>query len=471
MSRVFRRTLVWALLAVATTGGLYTGHQIRRTDPLHWDRLARARALLLSASSGGVGGAGGGIGREADATPAEIFETVLDYVQRDYVEEVNNPAQLSNGALSRMFASLDDPKTYFLEPTLRRARQDALTGRFQGIGAALAVTKSKKDDVDYRHLSVVAVMPGSPAEKAGLRPGDRITEINGRWVIAYSILVDVERLHKAPKDDATDKDSPAAKDDLKQVTEKFKKGYTVAKALALLNTGSGAALKLTVERPGQPAPLVMEMTTAITPVDPVEFRIVGNRIGYLRVRQFNKQATDEFQSALSKAGANLKGLIVDLRENPGGVRAASSTGANGYDSALKLLGHLTRGGTVAMIERKPNERKPLTLTPEAPALSLPMVVLVDQGTANLSELVAAALREVSKAKVIGARTFGDAILQSFTALNDGSGVEIATARLFTASGADLAKGVTPDIQVAANVSDGNGADAALERALQTLGAG
>ncbi len=460
-----KRFLVLSLLVCLVSLGFYGGRQLRQAVPLRQDDLARVRSLLLSAtaSNGRFGSPDGPGGQNPDVPPAEIFETVLDYVQRDYVEEINNPAQLSNGALARMFASLDDPKTFFMEPNMRQARQQELTGRFHGIGAVTAVTKSKKADVDYRYLTLVAAMPGSPAEKAGLQSGDRITEINGHWIIAYSILVDVDRLSK-------EKDDVARTEDAKQVAEKFKKGYSLSKAMTLLSIGSDAPLQLTVERAGQAAPLKLSLTTAVTDVDPVEFRTVGDNIGYLRIRQFNKKATEEFVSALNGMSPKLKGLIVDLRDNPGGVRASTDTEVNGYDSALKLIAHLTKGGAVATIERKPTKREPLTVAAAAPAVNVPIVALVDAGTANLSELVASALHDAARAKVIGTHTFGDAILESFTALKDGSGVEISTAKLLTLNGGDLNKGILPDIVVAEKTGT-NGADAVLERALTTLHTG
>ncbi len=462
MIRSLRWFLILALLVSVVSLGFYGGRRLRDAVPLRRDQLARVRSLLLSASNGRFAAPDNRLGQAADVPPAEIFETVLDYVQRDYVEEIGSPAKLSNGALARMFASLDDPKTYYLEPSLRRARQDELNGRFHGIGATLAVTKSKKGDVEYRYLTVVDTMPGSPAEKAGLKSGDRITNIGGHWIIAYSILVDIERLTKEP-DDAN------RTEEAKQVSDKFKKGYSVTKAMTMLSTGEGTPLDLTVERAGQANPMKMTVTTATTEVDPVEFRVLDNNIGYLRIRQFNKKATDEFTSALGQVNGKMKGLIVDLRDNPGGVRATADTGANGYDSALKLIAHLTHGGAVATIEHHPNKREPLTVTAAEP-VSVPMVALVDSGTANLSELVASALHNSARAKVIGTHTFGDSILESFTVLQDGSGVEIATAKLLSAGGEDLMKGIQPDI-IVAQAPNANGGDAVLDRAVTALRTG
>jgi carboxyl-terminal processing protease len=455
-----RRTLAIITLAVLAYGGFHWGralgsHASRPRVP-GLPNLSR----MLSANANGAMGENdfGGQG-DAQVPPVHIFEDVLEKVQREYVESISNTARLSNGALARMFASLDDPRTYFLEPKLRKVRQDALAGRHQGIGAALTITKSKRGEIEYRHLTVIAVMPDSPAEKAGLRTGDHLTEVDGRWIINYSAVADLEKLDK------TKPDVLERKEGLKRIKDKFQKGLLFSKALNLLVTGEGRAMKLTVQRAGQAAPFKVEMTTAVTQVDPVEYRTLNNRVGYLRIRQFNRQSALEVQEALASVDGSVKGLILDLRRNPGGVMAESLREVDGFEPARALIARLTPGGKVAMIEHKPKQKTPLTVTGQGRPLTVPLIVLVDQGTAGLSELVASALRDAGKAKLVGARTFGEPMLPLFTVFKNGSGVEMTTARLFTASGADLGQGLTPDIAVAKDA----GEDAALQRALTLLG--
>lgn len=454
-----KRTLLTLVVAGSVTLGFIGGRHLHQAGSLDLGKLDRARALLMSASSGDIGGTDRLAHADESVPPASIFESVLDYVQSEYVEGYPGGGQLSNGALGRMLASLKDPKTGFLEPSVRQARQDALSGRYAGIGAALTIKSTRKADVDYNHLSIVAVMPGSPAEKAGLKAGDFITDIDNRWIIAYSILVDAERIRKMKGDDAKQTE------EVKKVTDKFKKAYSLSKAYNLLNTGADKSLQLSIERNG--APMKVAVTTAVTEVDPVEFKTVKGGIGYLHIRQFNKKATQEFEDFLSKQGANMPGLIVDLRSNPGGVRTDGDTPENGYGSALKLIGSLTGGGSVATLEKKPRVRESLIVPAEKALVKVPMVVLVDQGTANIAELVASALRDAGKAKLIGTTTFGDPVLQFFAVLKDGSGMEIANAHMLTANGVEFTDGLKPDIAVAATVG---GDDAALQKALTTLGA-
>ncbi len=463
MATSLKRTIGLLLLVSAIYLGFVGGRNLAAGLPRRHSLHDLTHLLSANAGAMAYGGYGSPQDGASNIPPADTFETVLDHVQHEFALGGSTDARLTQGALSRMLASLDDPKTDFLEPVSCKARQDALAGRFEGIGAVLTITKTKKADVDYRHLTIVDVMPGSPAEKAGLKSGDRVTNIDDRWVIAYSIQVEGDRISKEKIDDA------AKRSEGEKIVAKYQKGYTLYKALPVLTNGEGKTLKLTVERAGQAAPLVVTLATAVTQVEPVSYRVVGGKVGYLQVRQFNAKATEAFQAALASPDPNLTGLIVDLRANPGGVKADSLAAIDGYGSARKLIALLTKGGKVATIERKPKFPEALTIA-GTPAVNLPLVVLVDKGTANLSELVASALRDAGKAKVIGARTFGDPILQLFTVLKTGAGVEMTNAHLLTAAGLDWNAGLTPDVAVAAPVGTvGANDDAALKSALTTLG--
>ena len=457
MGNSIKRTLACVVVLGAIYIGFIGGRNLATGQHLRHRRQEMTRQLSASIE----GGMGFAQDNGSNAPPAEVFENVLDHVQRDFVEESgSNYVKLNNGSLATMLASLDDPKTAYLEPPMRQAKQDAWQGRFHGIGAILTVTKSKKLDVEYRHLSVVDVMPGSPAEKAGIKSGDRITDIDGHWIIAYSPLVEAIRLSK-------EKDDEVRKKEAEILQKKFSKGYTLFKALPYLITGEGKPLKIQVERDGVAKPLSLELTTAITQVEPVDYRVVGNKVGYLKIRQFHPKTILAVQSALGKLGSGLKGLVVDLRGNPGGVQSDAKTGVDGFDAVRKLLGMLTRGGSLGMIEYKPNQPEKLTIAPTNPSVKLPLVVLVDQGTANLSELVALTLRKATKAKIIGTRTFGDPILQLFTVLKTGAGIEMSHAKLGGSAQDGIGKGIEPDIAVITTGGANN--DVALAKALAVLG--
>jgi carboxyl-terminal processing protease len=194
----------------------------------------------------------------------------------------------------------------------------------------------------------------------------------------------------------------------------------------------------------------------LTHAEAAEYRSLGDGIGYLRVRQFNNRVTAACAAVMDSASA-LKGLVVDLRQCPGGVTSAAGTGADGYAPACGLIAMLTNGGTVATVERRPGQRQPLRVSPTAVRLHVPLAVLIDAGTANLAELVASALRDVGRATLIGTRTFGDDVLQMFAMHKGGGAFEITTAHLYTATGADLASGLRPDIDLGPEGVAGDGA--------------
>lgn len=460
MKRSLKRSLSLVFIAGAVLGGFFGGKMFGKQM-----RQAHGRVLAWNDSHAFDSALDDS---NAEVPPAELFRSVLDKVQHDYVGSAASvsDARLSNGALSRMFASLNDPRTTYLDPTLYQAREEALKGSFYGIGAALAIVVTHKEDVDFRYLTVQAVMPGSPAEKAGLQPGDHLTELNGHWIIAYSVLADYDRALQKTRAEAQHHPADPSRQ-ANHVVTNIRQGLTVSKALPLLLTGKGKPLQLTVERNGQAAPFHIRLTTGLTRVNPVTYQVLDKRVGYLQVRQFNAQAASAVEKALDGLDTDLKGLIVDLRGNPGGVKADAKSGVDGYDCALTLLSHLTPGGTVGILEARPGRRSPVTLQAVERPVSLPLVVLIDAGTANLSELVAAGLHDRRRARLIGAHTFGDDVLPLFAGLKGNGGVEIDTAHLFTASGVDLNRGLRPDIPIDAHLSDTH-SDPALKRALRAL---
>ena len=463
--RVLFRLLALMVVFAALGSGFLYGHALGAHGQ---GKGARLRVGNLFPFSGKEQADGDGASQQADESvpPANVYEDVLDHVQKEFVEtNATNNGRLSNGALARMFASLDDPHTFYLAPELRKSHQQALQGHFHGIGAVLTVTRSQRSDVEYRRLTIVDVMPGSPAERAGLQSGDNITEINQHWVIAYSPLVAEEQI-ALKKEDVN-----ARQQEMQQARTRFQRGFPLSIALPLLSNGDGKPLQLTVERFGRPEPLKVHLTTATTEVDPVVYRPVGNSIGYLHVRQFNPRAAQEIRDIWRDLDPVLRGLVVDLRGNPGGVRAEAADGVDGLEAVQALLQPLIPGGGVALMERRPAVgkhppvREPLTLPATGQSRSLRLVVLVDHGTANLAEAAACALRVLPGAKTLGSHTFGDDLLPFFGALRGGGGVEMTTAHLFSMTGVSLRRGVEPTLVTAGRKETG---DPALQRAVLLL---
>ena len=461
--RFLTRLLALSLVFAALGGGFLYGHALGARGQ---GKSARQRVGRMFPFTKSVPQDSASQQPDESVPPVNVYEDVLDHVQKEFVENNGTSnARLSNGSLKRMFASLDDPHTYYLDASLRKAHQQALQGHFHGIGAALTVTRTQRADVEYLHLTIVDVMPGSPAERAGLQSGDNITEIDGHWVIAYNPLVDEEQIALKKEDEST------RRNELQQARTRFQRGVSLSTALPLLVSGEGKSLQLKVERAGRPEPWKVHVTTATLDVAPVAYRAVDKDLGYLQIHQFNPQAATEIRKALKERDPALRGLIVDLRSNPGGVRSEAEDATDGMEALKALLQPLTPGGAVAVLERRPAAgkqpplREPLKLLPDAPHKPLPLVVLVDRGTANLAELAAQALNLQGGAKIVGSHTFGDDRLPFFGVLKGGAGVEMTTAHLFSANGVSLSRGVEPGVVTANRSSAG---DPALQRATALL---
>ena len=401
-----------------------------------------------------------------DIPPEQVFHETLERIQKDFVEGTGTDSRLTDGALSRMIASLDDPKTFYLSPSFRKIRRESFLGRYQGIGANLIIVKTGGRTGEERRLQILSVAPGSPAEKQGLRRGDIITQIDDRKVTTATVPDDLGRnTNQKSPDEPPLSHSPETPQT--KTTAHRRRDLSLVQALATLSSGTDTQLKLKVIRGGSPTPMEVLLKSAKGETQPVDFQISPENVGILRVRQFNAIATRKFQEAI-KPGLKLKGLVVDLRGNSGGVYSQEDLGIDGFASARKLLAALTKGGKIAMIERRPNQMERLQIQGASEALQFPMTVLIDSGTSNLAEMTASALRETAGAKLIGERTNGDDSLRLFAPLSNGAGIEMTAGRLFTTKGVDLSKGLDPDFPVLAN-SPRKDQDDALKLALKKIG--
>jgi carboxyl-terminal processing protease len=456
LTRNIKPFLLLLSLALVVCGSFAAGRRLRQV--VAHTNFPNARVTALPESGIGARADEGLTAAQLnDSSPAETFLEVLKYIKSDYVERITDEKKLGFGAVRTMLASLDDPKTRFVEPEQRKQLEEQINGHFRGIGAVVTVVKQKRGEIEQRRLAVVAPAPGSPADKGGIRAGDIITEIDGRWVIAYDPRKDLDRMRVR---ELTDEQYRKA---FKEATQRLMDGLTLPKALELLNTNREKPLALTIERPGVSTPIKVRISTASVMVDPVEFKALNSRVGYLRVTQFNDRATQLFTEAL--ASAEQPAFIVDLRDNAGGPVDSSMHGV--YGSARALLGHFTSAGPVGMILRRGNRRDPIVAASSRSA-GRKLVVLINRGTANVAEFVAAALKEKANAILIGTPTFGDSILQKLIPLQSGAAMTVTAGKFLTASGMDFTgKGLTPDVAVATNgVRSSN--DPAIQRALSVL---
>ncbi len=403
-----------------------------------------------------------------DTPPEEVFASVLDKVQHDFVGTVavGTPtnANLTNGALSRMISSLQDPHAHYLDPVHFKSRYDELNGKREGIGAVLTVSiiKTPGSDVENRYLTVQSVARGSSAEKKGLKAGDRITEIDGQWVIAYPVNEAAQL-----KSQATFLPGPNPSSSRSTV---IAPGISSLAAIDMLSTPIDRTYNLKVQDASGNGTHEVVCNTAIVLVPSVEFRKISSGVLYVKINAFNGECTKTISDAINRNASSdwKKGLIIDLRQTAGGVEAADNSSVNGFASMLDLIGRTATQGSyeAGKIARKRNRLLTFTVnkTRETSNAEARVAVLIDGGTAGLAEIAASCLRDCAGAQLFGSRTFGEGVLNYLGELKGGGGLEIPTAHLFTKAGKPLAEGVQPDY--VSRVKTTNGADPALAMAVR-----
>lgn len=331
----------------------------------------------------------------------ELFSYVMERVRKDYVDgESLTYKELVYGALKGMLNSLD-PHSEFMEPSKLKDLQDDTQGAFGGLGIVISMREE--------YVTVVAPMDDSPGFRAGILAGDRIIEIDG------------------------------------QSTERM----NVDEVKKLLRGKPGSQVSLKVYRPGVDETREFQLTRQEIKVDMVkdingkrEFPLLENGIGYVRVVQFGEQASEELAEALKKLKAqNLSGLILDLRWNPGGL----------LEEAVEVCEKfLPRGQLVVSTEgRGSGQNQQRRATGRGDMLpGIPIVVMVNLGSASASEIVAGCLQDLKRAIVLGEKTFGKGSVQSIVQLPDGSALRLTTAKYYTPSHKVIhEEGITPDIVV------------------------
>lgn len=438
MKNSYRIHVTWLIVIVLAAGTFAAGMRLRAKQdvfamPNGSDVQASALLKLTperpAVKIDSLGDAKG------DTQYRDLLDNVLKLVQANYVDKVTSEVEtkMARGAVQGMLEVIGDPDTRFVDPKETQLLDDAASGRFHGLGAILAVKSDKVEDEPVHKILVVAPMPGSPAEKAGLMSGDFITDVNGKWVIAYD--PGFNKLNKAMQNQNIDRLS--YKKGWEQAQEKMKNGVSIADALDELTTKTSGDTTLKVERPGRKDPLDLKVQYHDTIVDAVTSRMLDRKIGYIRVVQFSAQASKEFKDELGKVrNAGAKAIVLDLRNSPGGL----------LNSATDIMAQFTGGGTLAII-REQNNRNTIRV-PKTRALPLPVAVLVNHGTASVAELVAATLHESGIGTLVGVTTFGDGLVQTPLVLRDRSAALITTGKMLTPKGLDFTGiGLKPDKEV------------------------
>ncbi|MBI4240818.1 MAG: S41 family peptidase, partial [Candidatus Rokubacteria bacterium] len=347
--------------------------------------------ILLTLS---LGGTGVSKSPEGGATYEQLrlFTEVLSIVQNQYVDEVP-PKDLIYSAIKGTLRGLD-PHSSFLDPDMYREMQVETTGIFGGLGIEITL----RDDV----LIVVAPIEGTPAQRAGIQAGDRIVKIEGISTKDMQLVEAVKRMRGKP----------------------------------------GTTVTISILREGWVEPRDFTITREHIRVQSVRTQELEPGIGYIRLRQFQEQTASDLEGSLEKVMRNgtLHGLVLDLRNNPGGLLTAAVEVAEKFLEDGKLVVY-TEG-------RVRNQNMRFTAHSKKTYAGFPIVVLVNHGSASGSEIVAGALQDWNRAIVIGSPTFGKGSVQTIIPLSDGSGLRLTTAKYFTPKGRVIhGKGITPDILV------------------------
>ena len=321
----------------------------------------------------------------------KLFTEVLSIVQNQYVDEVP-PRDLIYSAIKGTLRGLD-PHSSFLDPDSYREMQVETSGSFGGLGIEITL----RDDI----LTVVAPIEGTPAYRAGIHSGDRIIKIDGIVTKDMQLSDAVKRMRGRP----------------------------------------GTKVIISVAREGWTEPKDIEIVREQIRVQSVRTHDLENGIGYLRLRQFQEQTAHDVEAALEKfTKAGKKAMVLDLRNNPGGLLTAAVEVAEKFLDDGKLVVY-TEG-------RVRNQNMRFSAHAKKPLNTIPMVVLINQGSASASEIVAGALQDYNRAVVVGTQSFGKGSVQTIIPLSDGSGLRLTTAKYFTPKGRSIhGKGITPDIEV------------------------
>lgn len=322
----------------------------------------------------------------------QLFAQIFDQVRSAYVEEIDD-RELLEKAITGLLGELD-PHSAFLQQDSYAELKEHTTGEFGGLGIEVGLERG--------YVRVISPIDDTPAARAGLRPGDLILKLD----------------------------------------ERSTQGMSLDEAVSRMRGAKGTSITLTIGREGVSEPLTLTIVRDIITVQSVRWETLEPGYGYVRIAQFQEQTGGEFRSALEElrdGEPGLKGLILDLRNNPGGLLPAS----------VEVADTLLDGGLIVYTKGRIASANTKSMATAGEFLAgVPVVVLINEGTASAAEIVAGALQDRQRALIIGTRSFGKGSVQNVLPIGDGRAVKLTTARYFTPGGHSIqAEGIRPDIEV------------------------
>ena len=392
--------------------------------PVHISRvtliLVASLVIVAIVASACNGDESSGAVKELPAAAGELpidlvkIEEVYRALREHFVDrERLDPERLSGGAIRGIVDSLDDPFTSYFTPQRFRMTQETFRGNFEGIGANVTVRDGR--------VTIVAALPDSPAERAGLMPADVILEVDGESVEGFSLGMVIDQI-RGPEGEPVH--------------------------IRIERPETGEVIAVTIVREG-----IKHVTAS--------FQQATDGIARVQITQFVATTDENLERVLDEVlDLGMAGIVLDLRNNPGGLITTTVSVASQF---------LTDGLVLSQVDAD-GERREWKVAGGGKATEIPLVVLVNEGSASASEVLAGALQDQGRAPIIGTQTFGKGVVNVPIQFSDGSGVFITTARWFTPKGRTIGDiGITPDIEVARTADDiAEGLDPQLDQALDVL---
>lgn len=403
--QLFKKYLAFFAIVFVIIGSFYFGFKKGRGS-------AEKKPEAIPLSSSIVTDKLPGEGQKVDFS---LFWKVWDLLKEKHIDKNKLDAQkLVYGAISGMLKATGDPYTNFFDPEQSQAFSEDIEGSFEGIGAELGV----KDQL----LTVVAPLDGSPAQASGLRAGDKILKVDDK--VAADMAID--------------------------------------EAVDLIRGPKGTQVKLTILHEGDQDTKDVVITRDTIEIKSVKLKMKNDGIAYVQLTKFSDNTEKEFDAAVDQIVAGgAKGIVLDLRNNPGGL----------LDKAVAVASRMIPNGKVVVTEEDSTGKKESLHTAGGDKLSsIPTVVLINEGSASASEILSGALKDDQGITLIGKKSFGKGCVQQLIDLPGGSSVKITVANWLTPNGNYIQdKGITPDIEVDMTADDyNNGRDPQLDRAMEEI---